>query len=164
MKIFNKKKFDALKDTLKLLANLAVLSGVIFAVIQIRDYRVKSSAELVLRFGEYLDEDPYLSISQVLDTSNVSTKILQPAGRFSSGEIDRYLGTFETLGDLYYNGLITFEMLDINFSYYIQKAYSNEEIRAYVMDAHRTNPKWWTNFIQLGELFKEETHRSMEGK
>jgi len=164
MRIFSKKGLEVLKDTLQILANLAVLSGVIFAMIQISDYRVKSSAELVLRFGEYLDEDPYLSISQVLDTSNVSTKILQPAGRFSSGEIERYLGTFETLGDLYHNGLITYEMLDVNYSYYIQKAYSNEEIRNYVMDAHRINSKWWNNFIQLGELFKEETRRNMEGK
>lgn len=150
-----KRLINGVKNVLpifQLLASLAALFGIIFASVQLNDYRLKQSAEVAMRFGEYLDEEPYLSISQVLDTADSNTKIFQPEGRFTVGDVDRYLGTFETLGNLYQNGLITHEMLNNNFSYYIEKTYANAEIRAYVEE----NPSWWPNFIYLSELFKQK--------
>ena len=145
------------QQALQFVVNLAVLAGVIFAVIQIHDYRLRESAQLVLRFGEYLDDDPYLQISQHLDTCSVTSKVFTPEGPFSVGEIDRYLGTFETLGDLYDNGLITYGMLDNGFSYYIQKAYANYEIKDYIADSRSQNPKLWKGLLSLVDLFVPKT-------
>ncbi len=148
-----KRTFNILSNFLQFLVNIAILFGVIFAFVQVGDYRLRTSTDLVLKFGEYLDDSPYLNISQALDTENKTAKIFQPEGPFSVGDIDRYLGTFETLGNLYKEGLITCDMLKANFAYYIQKAYFNEEIRGYINEVDEKGRKWWPNLIFLGNIF-----------
>lgn len=140
---------------MQILANTAVVLGVFFAFLQVRDYRLRESAQLALRFGEYLDDPPYLDISEILDTAGASIKIFQPDGRFSNGELDRYLGTFETLGDLYDKGLITHEMFDNNFAYYIQRLFANNQIRQYINESRKGNPNWWVNLVHLGKVFAQ---------
>lgn len=148
--------FKLLKHSLQQIANIAIIIGVIFAFIQIADYRSRTSADIALKFGEYLDDGHYLNISEALDTEDKDKKIFQPEGSFSIGEIDRYLGTFETLGNLYKRELIDCETFKVNFSYYIQKAFSNEELRSYINDVDGRGEKWWPNLIFLSDVFVYE--------
>ena len=142
-----------LKHFLQQIANIAIIVGVVFAFIQIADYRSRTSADIALRFGEYLDDSPYLNISEVLDTEDKSKKVFQPEGLFGVGEIDRYLGTFETLGNLYKKNLIDCETFKVNFAYYIQKIFQNEELRSYINDVDGRGEKWWPNLILIGDTF-----------
>lgn len=151
-----KKAFNIIKDFLQLLATVSVIAGVVFAFIQVGDYRIRTSADLVLKFGEYLDDDPYLKISQALDTEDKTVKIFQPEGPFSVADVDRYLGTFETLGSLYKNGLITCDMFKTDFSYYVQKEYLNEEIRGYINDVDADGQELWPNLVFVGSHFANE--------
>ena len=145
--------FKILEHSLQQIANFAIIIGVVFAFIQVADYRSRTSADIALKFGEYLDDNPYLNISETLDTENKNKKIFQPEGPFSVGEIDRYLGTFETLGNLYKGKLIDCETFKVNFAYYIQKAFLNEELRSYINDVDGKGEKWWQNLILLGDVF-----------
>jgi len=151
-----KKAFKITQPFLQLLVNLSIIAGVVFAFIQVGDYRIRTSADIVLKFGEYLDDYPYLKISQTLDVENKDVKIFQPEGKFSVRDIDRYLGTFETLGSLYKKGLITCDMFKTDFSYYIQKAYLNEEVRNYINDVNTEGQKLWPNLVFLGSRFVNE--------
>lgn len=151
-----KKTLNIIKESLQLLATVSIIVGVIFAFIQVGDYRVRTSADLVLEFGEYLDDDPYLKISQILDTEDKTIKIFQPEGPFSVADVDRYLGTFETLGSLYRKGLITCDMFKTDFSYYVQKEYLNEEIRGYINDVDADGQKLWPNLVFIGSHFANE--------
>ncbi len=151
-----KKTLNIIKESLQLLATISIIVGVVFAFIQVGDYRVRTSADLVLKFGEYLDDDPYLKISQILDTEDKTIKIFQPEGPFSVADVDRYLGTFETLGSLYRKGLITCDMFKTNFSYYVQKEYLNEEIRGYINDVDADGQKLWPNLVFIGSHFANE--------
>lgn len=148
-----KKYFEFFRSSIQSLVNLAIIAGVVFAFIQVGDYRVRTSADLVLKFGEYLDDGIYLQISQALDAEDKTLKIFQPEGPFNIGDIDRYLGTFETLGNLYQRGLITCDMFSTNFAYYIQKTYFNEEMRSYINEVNDNGQKWWPNLILLGDTF-----------
>ncbi len=148
--------FKILKHSLQQIANIAIIVGVVFAFIQVGDYRSRTSADIALKFGEYLDDSPYLNISDALDTEDKTKKVFQPEGLFSVGEIDRYLGTFETLGNLYKRKLIDCETFKVNFAYYIQKAFSNEELRSYINDVDGKGEKWWPNLIFLGDAFVYE--------
>ncbi len=152
--LHNRSTLSLIKNIIQILVNLAIIGGIIFTFIQIKDYRLKESAELVLRFGDYLDEEPYLSITQTIDTDDLKTKILEPNGDFSIGEVDRYLGVYETLGNLYRGGLITCDMLENDFSYYIEKTYTNEDIQNYIKE----HPAFWPNLIYLAELFGNGKH------
>ena len=148
-----KRIFKIVQPTLQLLVNLSIIAGVVFAFMQVGDYRIRTSADLVLKFGEYLDDEPYLEISQALDTENKTVKIFKPEGPFSIRDIDRYLGTFETLGSMYKKGLITCGMFKIDFVYYIKKAYINDEIRDYINDVDAGGRKLWPNLVFLGDIF-----------
>lgn len=150
---YTKNYFEFFRSSLQLLVNLAIIAGVVFAFIQVSDYRIRTSADLVLRFGEYLDDGPYLEISQALDTEDKTLRIFQPEGLFNTGDVDRYLGTFETLGNLYKRGLITCDMFSTNFAYYIQKVYSNEEMHSYINEVNDKGQKWWPNLVFLGDIF-----------
>ncbi len=148
-----KKVFKIIQPALQLLVNLSVIAGVVFAFMQIGDYRIRTSADLVLKFSEYLDDGIYLEISQALDTEDKTLKVFQPEGPFNIGDVDRYLGTFETLGNLHKRGLITCDMFSTNFAYYIQKIYLNEEVRSYINEVNDKGQKWWPNLVFLGDIF-----------
>lgn len=150
---YTKNYFNFFRSILQLIVNLAIIAGVVFAFIQVEDYRIRTSADLVLKFGEYLDDGIYLEISQALDTEDKTLKVFQPEGLFKTGDIDRYLGTFETLGNLYKRGLITCDMFSTNFAYYIKKAYFNEEARSYINEVNDEGQKWWPNLVLLGDTF-----------
>jgi len=155
-----KKTLMIVQYSLQLLVNLSIIVGVVFAFIQVGDYRIRTSADLVLKFGEYLDDDPYLKISQTLDTEDKTVKIFQPEGPFNVSDVDRYLGTFETLGSLYKKDLITCDMFKTDFAYYIQKAYLNEEIRSYINDVDADGQKLWPNLVFIGGRFGNEKNIS----
>lgn len=152
----SKKLLKIIRESLQLLVNLSIIAGVVFAFIQVGDYRIRTSADIVLKFSEYLDDDPYLRISQALDTEDKTVKIFQPEGPFSVSDVDRYLGTFETLGSLYRRGLITCDMFKTDFSYYVQKEYSNEEIRGYINDVDANGKELWPNLVFVGSRFANE--------
>lgn len=145
----------ALQIFLQMLVNVSVIAGLVFGYIQLDDYRIRTSADLVLKFGEYLDDEPYLGISQALDTDDAGAKILQPDGPVAQAEIDRYLGTFETLGNLYREGLITCTMFKSDFSYYIQKIYLNAQLRSYIETVNADN--LWPNLAALGQKFRNNS-------
>jgi hypothetical protein len=137
---------------IQVLANVAIIAGIVFAIIQIQDYRLRQSVDLTLKFGEYLDGQPYLSISEALDTDDSSVKIFKPQGKFDGRDVDRYLGTFETLGNFYRKNLLSCWMFNNDFSYYIEKIHFNKDVQSYIDE----NPTWWPNTIYLEKTFLQQ--------
>jgi hypothetical protein len=53
-------------------------------------------------------------------------------GQFSSAQLDKYLGDFETVQEAYQEGLLSVEQLCTSFSTYIREAEGNREVADYV--------------------------------
>ena len=145
--------------------NRISLAGVVIAFIigiatawvsynQLHESHLKDSSDTVLNFDTQLNQEPYSSIADSLD-SDFSTKILtdQTTKRFSVNQVEKYLGIFEEMGDFYQKGIIDCSMINNEFGYEIQKTWENSDIQSLVKKDQAVDPTLWVNFINLGRKF-----------
>jgi len=64
-----------------------------------------------------------------------------------------YLGQYETLDDLYRNGLIACPMMYNEFSYDLENAYKNKDVIAEIAEERKDDPSLWARFLDLGKQF-----------
>ena len=69
--------------------------------------------------------------TQIIDAIENWKPILAPEGKFTEAELDNYLTDFETIDEVYEEGLLSEAQL-CTFSYYITITKSNREISDYV--------------------------------
>jgi len=129
----------------------------IFAIIQFRTFlqqdrsnTYQHSAQFMLDFNKQLrGKDGY---QQLIEDIAVDSPILR---RHSMAEIDNYLVLWELLDDVYRNKLIESEGLYAAFSYDIQKAYNNKEIKGYIIQVRKdeNDSTLYSGFEHLASLF-----------
>jgi hypothetical protein len=100
-------------DILHLIEVAAIVSATIFAAYQLRALRLQSSADLTLRLGQELDAHNNQRVSDALDSDPTTPILKRPkgGGKLTVLQLDNYLAEYETLDDLYRNGLITCPMM-----------------------------------------------------
>jgi hypothetical protein len=125
----------------------SIIFGVIFSVIQLRDVRNMQSAELMLTFNEYLGSETNFKIITLIE--NNQPILIENGGKFSSAELDNYLSTLELLSNVYFNRLITDDMLYNAFDYTIIKTYQNKEITDYLKKIRQEDPMFFMGFESL---------------
>ncbi len=148
-------------EILHLIEVLAVHGAATFAGFQLRALRLQNSADLTLRLNQEFETGARPDILNALD-SDPSTPIIKRSmknsGAFTVAQLGDYLGQYETLDDLYRNGLITCRMLYNEFSYDLEKAYKNRDVITEVAEERKDDPSIWTGFLDLGKQFDNGYH------
>ena len=143
---------------------LAIIGATIFAGIQVRELRLQTaatqlqnSADLTLRLGQELATGINQKLEDALDSDPATPILKQKGGKFTVEQLDGYLGEYETLDDLYRNGLIACSMMYNEFSYDLENAYKNKDVLAEVAEERKDDPSIWQGFLDLGRQFDKTT-------
>lgn len=153
MKIFfNKISWKETERLLRLVEVTAVVIGVVFAMVQIRDVRNMQSAQLMLDFNNQLNTEINSRIITSIEDGHPLFK--ENSGNFTTTDIDKYLSVYELLYGTRDAGLITDNMLYSGFSYDILKTYDNQEIQQYLKKIRIENKDLFAGFDALAQSLK----------
>jgi hypothetical protein len=147
-------------EVLHLIEVIAIIIAATFAGYQLRELRLQNSADLSLRLNHELDSRINLRLEDALDSDPATPILKEHGGKFTDEQLDGYLGEYETLDDLYRNGLITCRMMYNEFSYDIETAYKNRDVMAHVAEVQKeeSDPTIWQGFLDLGRQFDNGYH------
>ena len=138
--------------TLRIVEVIAIIIGVVFAAVQIKDVRDMQSADLMLRFNDALSTEKNSKISYTIEENK--PLFTENGGEFSTIDIDNYLGMFELISTVYQARLITNDMLYDAFSSFTTRAYDNPEIKSYLAKIRRENNTYFLGFEELAKAIK----------
>lgn len=151
-------------EVLHLIEVAAIVGAAVFAGYQLQMVRQQlllqrqqSSADFALRLNNEFDKPAYKNLSNALD-SDPGSPILKPRGKFSVFDLDWYLGQYETLDDLYRSGLITCPMMYNEFSYNLEQAYKNKDVKVEIAEERKGDPGVWSAFLDLAKQFENGYH------
>ena len=130
-----------LKEWLDILQTISLILGILFIGYQIRSQSVSlqlqskslqdnqkiNSANFVLGIDDELDKNKYKKIISAIENHKSNYKLLPK--RFSEKQIDDYISTFETLGNLVKEGVVRQEMAYYELGYNLEKAWCNKDVR-----------------------------------
>ena len=80
----------------------------------------------------------------------------QNGGQFTTRQLDNYLGTFETIDEVYTENLLTEDALCVSFSYYITLTVKNKEIQKYLA----ANPDFFGGISELRAVVESSKNRN----
>lgn len=80
-------------------------------------------------------------------------KILE---QYTTTQLDNYLGDFETIDQVYREGLLTEDELCTSFSYYVTATTQSEEVQKYVI----ANPGFFGGLKDLEAVVKNSTNKN----
>lgn len=140
---------------LRIIEVVAIVGGVIFAGIQIKDWRDSQSAQLMLEFNRSLSESTNSHLITAIE--NNSSILKANGGEFTTTEIDRYLTVYELLNNVSEAGLINDTMLYNGFAYDIIRTFQNQEIKNYLSGLRKEDSTFFAGFESLARsLLKVE--------
>jgi hypothetical protein len=155
-------------------ANVAVISGIIAAGVgvtltlkSLRQTQATASATLVLTLRDALENDRYASITREIENNPSSHPIRRDkGGKIDDLDVERYLGNFEDIGYLVDENVLIPEMAYHHFSYDVEKAWCNADIRALVAEARKgdksaaaTTDPFYGNLQRLAERYLRREHQ-----
>lgn len=151
------KIFSSLLQILQAIAAIAIIAGVIFTAIQIRDLRNNQSAQLMLEFDRELNSNINASIITAIENNLPILK--ENGGEFTETDIDHYLGIYELLNNISEVGIISDDMLYNAFSYWVVTTYQNKEIQDYLSKIREEDESFFLGFeILAKDLLKAEAY------
>lgn len=132
---------------------IAIVGTTLFAALQLRALRLQNSADLALRLDQQLNTDVNENLENDLDSDPRTPILKEHGGKYTVIQLDNFLSQYETLDDLYQNGLITCRMMYNEFSGDLEDAYKNKDVMAQVAEERKDDPSTWEGFIHLGKKF-----------
>jgi hypothetical protein len=141
----------AFKDWLNLLEATSLIVGIFFIGFQIKsqsealriqtktmqDNQKINSATFVLKVSDELNKPKYEKIMSAIEDHKSNYKLLH--GRFSERLLDEYICTFETLGNLLQDNIVTEEMAYNELGYDLEKAWCNKDVQKFIMNARKAD-------------------------
>lgn len=156
---FLKLDWKQAEKTLRIIEVVAIVGGVIFAGVQIRDLRNDQSAQLMLEFNKELNSDLNANLITAIEDNKPILK--ESGGEFTTTDIDRYLGVYELLNTVSITGLISDDMVYNAFAYDILKTYQNQEIKNYLAKIRQEDSSFFRGVDALAEdLLKAEVYKN----
>jgi hypothetical protein len=139
-----------LKEWLDVIQTISLILGIFFIGYQIKhqseslqiqnkslqDNQKVNSANFVLKISDKLD-NKYSKIMSAIDNHKSNYKLLPK--RFSEKQLDDYISTFETLGNLVQQGVISKEMAYYELGYDLEKAWCNQDVQKYIKDSREAD-------------------------
>ena len=96
--------------------------------------------------------------TEIIDAIENWKPILAPAGKFTEAQLDNYLADFDTIDEVYQEGLLTEPQLCM-FSYYITLTATNKEILDYIKKIRQaqtaTSKPFFVGYYRLVELVRK---------
>lgn len=151
-------EWKSIEKTLRIVEVTAIIGGVIFAGVQIRDLRNSESARLMLEFNSELNSDLNANLITTIEDNKPIFK--ENGGEFTTTDVDRYLGIYELLNRVSVVGLLHDDMLYNAFAYNIVKTYQNKEIQSYLAKIRQEDSSFFRGVELLAEdILKAEAYR-----
>ncbi len=148
-------EWKQIEKTLRIIEVIAIVGGVIFAAVQIRDLRNNQSAQLMLEFNRSLSEQTNSELITAIENNNPI--LTANGGKFTTTDVDHYLTIYELLNNVSEAGLITDEMLYNGFAYDIIKTFQNPEIKNYLSNLRKEDDTFFAGYESLARsLLKAE--------
>lgn len=157
---------------LDIVQNIVVILGVCFAAYQLKlqvdtlqATKEIESGKFVLELSRNIDADKYKKIINAIEDHDANFPILKSSGgSFSDSEIEDYIGNFETIGDFENRQIIDRRMAYNEFSYPIEKAWCNKDIRQHIVETRKrdnvpSDKVFFSNFENLARSFLKEDKR-----
>ncbi len=139
-----KKQPWTVKDRLDAIQGFCLIAGLIFAAYQLhlqtkalQDTQKVNSATFVLKISDEFEKPRYENLMNDIDDHDGKYSLKK---KYKRKDIEDYIGNFETLGNLIGEGLISEKMAYDELGYEVEKAWCNEDIKAFV-DMTRTIDK-----------------------
>lgn len=107
-----------------------ILISMAFSFVQIKDLRSAVSSQNNISLNTEFFGTTNSGIISAIDEGQ--PLLVSNKGKFTENQLDRYLGDFVTIYDSYKQGFLTEHQLCSSFSYYITKAWQNQEIEKYI--------------------------------
>ena len=154
----------AIIQTIALVAQaLALIAGLIFAGYQLVaiknqtvDQKLIASASLSVNIDKILATSPYADIDGALADKGDTKIWSKPGGKFTEGQVSDYLSWYETIGDLFDQGLLSCDMVYSEFSYAISHAYLNADIQKFISEDRQNDLDTWVHFQSMGKFFTQK--------
>lgn len=127
---------------------------------QLKQQATLASAQYVLDMSANLNSPHYAAIMAAIE-DHTHTYSLRKAG-FTDDQIEDYMGEFETIGDLYRDNVISFQMAYDEFSYDTEKAYCNVDVQSDIMrdqqeaGASTGTDAFWSGFQGMAIAFLKQ--------
>lgn len=149
------------KSWLDIIQSIVIIAGIIIALIQLHlqnktleTTREIESGKFVLEFSRNLEADKYRAISSAIKNHDENFHILKAqGGKFSDSDLEDYLGNFESIGELETRKLIELNMAYNEFSYSVEKAWCNRDIRSHIDATRKQSSYFFINFETLAHAF-----------
>jgi hypothetical protein len=142
---------------------IVALISVTISVRNSKSDEQRVSADFMLRFDELLDSGASAKLLGAIEESQPILK--EHGGQFSELDVERLLGQFELLANACNHHLISEEMVYDAFSYYVEIAFKDKEITAYLADIRQEEPDYYEGFDELAKRFmateaRQKTNRA----
>jgi hypothetical protein len=156
---------DAVKYGLDIIQNIVVIAGVVIALLQLQIQgntlqatKEIESGKFILEFSRNIDNQKYTELVSAIQDNNENFPILKNrGGKFTESDLEDYIGNFETIGELESRKLIDMNMAFNEFSYSVEKAWCNKNIRNHIDQARKSNSYFFINFETLAlEFLKKD--------
>lgn len=158
----NEHKFtwSTIDRTLRVIEFLVILLGIGFTLFQVKDILNNQNGKensLILQYEDRLGTGTNNLISIAIERNQPLLK----NGKFSTDDLDNYIGTIESIGTAYQKNLINDDSIYENFNDVITKAYKNQEIQNYLTKIRLENKTYFQGFddISLHELQENQDNQ-----
>ncbi|MBM3261053.1 hypothetical protein FJY93_01405 [Candidatus Kaiserbacteria bacterium] len=144
-------KWEYIKRFLDVFQVFVVVIGVGFSAYQINDIannQLSRKNQLSLLYYDRLNSGSNRKISMAIEHHNPILK------KFTSDEIDDFLNDLNDVGFNLARNLLDSDSTCANFSDLTEKAYKNQEIQKYLIDARKHNEDYFQGFDQLFEFIQ----------
>lgn len=122
---------------------------------QLEDARLTRSGDLTLRLDSLLATPVNTRLRITIQSGQKPKPILKEHGaQFTDDDLENYLGIFDSLGDLYEKGMIDKDSFYNDYSYDIEKACDNSEIKTYLRDIRREEADFFSDFDRIANKMK----------
>jgi hypothetical protein len=95
-------------------------------------------------FNDYSNADIIRTIQ------NDKPLLIDNGGRYTTADLDKYLGAFNTVALVYRDGFLSDDHLCASFAFYVKEAHQNAEVQKYIIE----NPEYFGGFRDLLTVMK----------
>ncbi len=121
-----------------------------------------------MKLSDELDKPKYDGIMNAIDenTSDYPIRKTKTHKGFRDRNIEDYIGTFETVGNLVKEKVITESMAYDELGYEIEKAWCNKDVHSYINDERKSDKRlggpnaFYIGFEELAKTYLEKDNKT----
>ena len=142
---------------------------ILLAVVTIEDSRHSVASQNNIALNALLYTPRNVELMRAIEAKKpILEKDDGSGGKFTIGELDAYLGTFDVIEAVYARRLLSMSDLCALFSYYIEVTNEHPEVREYIAEERKADAGFFSGFLELAQVVSkskdDNCHRDTSGK